>query len=124
MKFRIIILCLIVAAFSFGCKKAVSVKCDDKIKDASSNAAIGSSFSIACPSGCGNGSVWGTDTYTTDSSLCAAAVHAGAIDAAKGGTAVVTVTKSLPSYKGSARNGVKTRDWGTSWGDSAFKVSK
>ena len=42
----------------------------------------------------------------------------------KGGDVKVTIVKSLPSYKGSARNGVTTSDWANSWGDTAFQVSK
>jgi len=38
-------------------------------------------FSITCPSGCQSQSdrLWGTGTYTSDSYICSAAIHAGSI---------------------------------------------
>jgi hypothetical protein len=48
---------------------------------------IGERFTFVCPP---NGTlslrVWGTDVYTYDSSICSAAVHAGVITVAGGGT--------------------------------------
>ena len=62
--------------------------------------------------GATEGSLWGTDIYTGDSALAAAAVHAGLVTA--GGTAIVKVTavKPLAQYKGSLRNGVTSHDFG------------
>lgn len=63
----------------------------------------------------GNGqqaSVWGTDLYTLDSNLAAAAVHAGI---AKPGEAVavrVRVVQSPPQYVASFRNGVNSSPYG------------
>jgi hypothetical protein len=58
------------------------------------------------------GQVWGTDVYTRDSVLGAAAVHAGLL--APGETAVLRlqVVAAQQSYPGSARNGVTTTDYG------------
>jgi predicted nucleic acid-binding Zn ribbon protein len=58
-----------------------------------------------------SGSVWGTGTYTTDSRVCRAAVHAGAIPAT-GGTVTVTPAPGLPAYAGSAANGITTSNYG------------
>lgn len=127
MKFNTIILLLVFALFcSFGgCKKGINAKCGDKIKDLKlEKSDIGTTIDVECPAGCSNAAVWGTDTYTTDSSICTAALHAGAISADKGGAVKVSVVKSLPSYKGSERNGVTTRDWSSSWGAKAFTVAK
>lgn len=58
------------------------------------------------------GSVWGSGPYTLDSTLAAAAVHAGAVRV--GQTAVVRV-KVVPSpggFIGSVRNGVTTAGFG------------
>lgn len=57
------------------------------------------------------GQVWGTDTYTRDSILGAAAVHAGLLE--PGATAVLrmTVVAPLDRYAGSTRNGVTTSDY-------------
>ncbi len=57
------------------------------------------------------GAIWGTDTYTLDSSLAAAAVHCGAV--APGQTKVVSVTILGPQngFVGSNRNGIVSQDW-------------
>lgn len=78
-------------------------------------AAMGrSELSCRCPAEAiqQGGSVWGTDTYTSDSALCAAARHAGAVTA-KGGDVRVRIAPGRPSYAGSTRNGVETRDFGS-----------
>jgi hypothetical protein len=58
------------------------------------------------------GMVWGTDTYTGDSALAPAAVHAGVV--AMGETAVIKVTVMTPlaQYQGSLRHDVTTHDFG------------
>ncbi len=68
------------------------------------------------------GDVWGTDTYTADSSLAAAAVHAGVI--AHGSTMKVKVrmVPGKPSFTGSTRNGVTSQNYGP-W-DVAFEFVK
>ncbi len=62
--------------------------------------------------GVAEGQVWGTDTYTRDSSLGAAAVHAGLLKPGESAVLRVTVVPALPSYQGSTRNGVTTSDYG------------
>jgi hypothetical protein len=52
--------------------------------------------------------VWGTDIYTDDSSVCTAAVHAGLITLAKGGKVVIEMIDGQTSYRSSKRNGIKT----------------
>jgi LCCL domain len=54
--------------------------------------------------------VWGTDVYSDDSSICRAALHAGAVGA-EGGRVRVTPIGGLDNYKGEVRNGVTTLDW-------------
>ncbi|MFN2384414.1 MAG: LCCL domain-containing protein, partial [Gemmatimonadota bacterium] len=78
---------------------------------------VGQRFSYACPSGGGGGSVWGTDVYTDDTSVCTAAVHAGLITFASGGTVTVEIRPGQSSYTGSLRNGVQSANYGT-WGGS------
>ncbi|WP_237079842.1 LCCL domain-containing protein [Myxococcus xanthus] len=56
-------------------------------------------------------SVWGTDLYTDDSDVCAAAVHAGAIPAT-GGQVSVTIQPAQGSYASTTRNGVTTYSYG------------
>jgi LCCL domain len=57
------------------------------------------------------GQVWGTDTYTRDSSLGAAAVHAGLVKPEAKAVLRVTVVPALQSYQGTNRNGVTTSDY-------------
>jgi LCCL domain len=58
------------------------------------------------------GPVWGTDIYTADSALPAAAVHAGAVEL--GATRVVKVTIVPPpaQYHGSTRNDIVSQSYG------------
>lgn len=58
-----------------------------------------------------SGSVWGTDVYTTDSSLAAAAVHAGLVEVGKPARVMVTICPGQTGYTGSVRNGVTSRSW-------------
>jgi len=63
------------------------------------------------------GTVWGTGTYSDDSSVCAAGVHAGAITFADGGVVVFEVMAGQESYTGSNQNGVESANW-PSWAGS------
>lgn len=62
--------------------------------------------------GASDGSVWGTDVYTGDSSLALAAVHAGALKPGETAIVRVTVMRPLSQYQGSVRNGVTSHDYG------------
>lgn len=66
------------------------------------------------------GTVWGTDTYTADSNLAAAAVHAGAVALGETRVLQVTVVEPLPQYQGSTRNGVTSHSFGPY--HTAFRV--
>ena len=61
--------------------------------------------------GVAEGQVWGTDTYTRDSVLGAAAVHAGLLKPGETAVLRLTIVPALPSYRGSIRNGVTTSDY-------------
>ena len=75
---------------------------------------VGKEFTYDCPAGGNTGaSVYGTDLYTTDSSVCAAAVHAGKITAQNGGKVTFVILKGAASYNGTTRHGVTTRSWGS-----------
>ena len=50
------------------------------------------------------GTVWGSDVYTDDSTLAAAAVHAGAVGAGETGLVKVTILPGESSYDASTRN--------------------
>jgi hypothetical protein len=57
------------------------------------------------------GSVWGTDIYTDDSSIAAAAVHAGLLRPDETGTIMVTILPGRQAYLGSNRHGVASGDY-------------
>lgn len=71
--------------------------------------------------GASDGPLWGTDVYTGDSVLAAAAVHAGLVQ--PGATAVVRVESVAPpsQFTGCVRNGVTSHDFGR-YG-SAYRLS-
>ena len=64
--------------------------------------------------------VWGTDTYTDDSSVCTAAVHRGVITFEDGGAVTIVIRPGLDAYVGSTRNGVTTEPYGA-W-EGSFRV--
>jgi peptidoglycan hydrolase-like protein with peptidoglycan-binding domain len=81
----------------------------------------GQSFTCKCSPNFVLGSVWGTGTYTDDSGICAAALHAGVITRAAGGNVRYTMTAGQSSYTSSTSNGVASAPWG-SW-PSGYTVS-
>jgi hypothetical protein len=76
--------------------------------------AVGERYLFQCPPDGGVRPVWGTDIYTSDSSVCTAAVHSGLISFALGGNVVIENRPGLESYVGSYRNGVTSSSY-PSW---------
>jgi hypothetical protein len=72
----------------------------------------GRPVTVICPSGGSAGDVWGTDSYTDDSSVCSAAAHAGVISLVKGGVVTIVIGPGGDSYTESTRNGVTSRSFG------------
>jgi hypothetical protein len=68
------------------------------------------------------GPLFGTEIYTTDSSLATAAVHAGVLQFGQTDDVLVTILPTKNSYRGSDRNGVSSRDW-DEW-PASFRVDK
>jgi hypothetical protein len=66
---------------------------------------VGKSFTFRVTGAVG-GSVWGTGTYTLDSTLAAAAVHAGALKLGETGNVTVTILGPSMGFVGSTQNGV------------------
>jgi hypothetical protein len=116
---RRIIAIAVVVSCAGAAQAAVNVSCTDSVNGLNKKNA--KSFSVVCPVNCKMGSVWGTDMYTTDSSICVAAMHAGVIST-DGGPVKVTLKPGKPSYVGTARNGVTTSQWNAF--DKSFAVSK
>ena len=84
-----------------------------------------SSLILVCPSGCADESygIWGSGPYTSDSSACAAAIHAGVIPA-DGGKVQVTLAPGQAEYRGSERNGIKTHEYGKYGSSFTVKARK
>jgi hypothetical protein len=74
------------------------------------NAQIGDTFYCQV-TGANGGSVWGTDLYTTDSTIATVAVHAGVLAVGQTGVVKVTVVPPPATFQGTMRNGVSTGDW-------------
>ncbi len=125
MKVQLVLASLFIAAICVAAGPVIEIKCETNFNAVPvANKQIGASFLVKCPAGCSASTLYGSDVYTTDSSVCTAAVHAGVIKAGKGGVVKVLVLKSPPAYKGSNKNGVQSSDWASSWSDKAFRVSK
>ncbi len=74
----------------------------------------------SCSANAATAPVWGTGVYTSDSDICTAARHAGAIGSG-GGEVLVTSGGRQEHYSASTQNGISTSEWGA-W-DSSFTVS-
>jgi len=73
---------------------------------------VGAVFTYACPPNGTPGTVWGSDTYSSDSSICGAAAHAGRITREAGGVVQIQIAPGQPSYAGTIRGGVTTSHYG------------
>jgi hypothetical protein len=67
---------------------------------------IGKTFVFKVTGNVGGGTIWGTGTYTLDSSLAVAAVHAGALKPGQTGNVKVTIFGAMAGFVGSTQNGV------------------
>lgn len=81
-------------------------------------AAVGERFTYRCEAPGEPNVIWGTDTYTDDSSVCTAAVHAGLITYEDGGAVTIEMRPGQASYEATNRNGVDSHSW-ASW-DGSF----
>lgn len=83
----------------------------------------GKRLALVCPPGGAPGTVYGTDVYTDDSSVCSAAVHAGVVSLERGGPVTVLLGGAQQSYRGSTRNGVTSQDFAAWPGSYSFDRS-
>ncbi|MEX1133775.1 MAG: LCCL domain-containing protein [Acidimicrobiia bacterium] len=83
----------------------------------------GEQFTYQCPAAAAIYfySVWGTDIYTDDSSVCTAGVHAGVITVEDGGDVVIEIRPGEDSYMATTANGVSSGEWGV-WSGSFVVV--
>jgi hypothetical protein len=74
----------------------------------------GRRYLYVCPGGGRIGTVYGTNVYTDDSSVCTAAVQVGLITAPNGGRVTAEIAPGQRSYVSATANGVTSRSY-TSW---------
>lgn len=108
-------LCLAAALAALSCgAPGYNIGWVDSLQDVDTSSPQGTRLQYACPAGGSTtATVWGTDIYTDDSSICVAAVHAGKITTLDGGTVTVQVELGRGSYAGSTRNGVSSLSFGS-----------
>jgi hypothetical protein len=75
---------------------------------------------VCPPEGRSRGDVYGTDSYTDDSSVCIAAVHAGVITADRGGAVTIVIGEGRDRYEGTSRNGVQSQSFSKTSGSFTF----
>ena len=73
---------------------------------------VGQQVDVECPAGGQIGTVWGSNVYTDDSSICTAAVHAGLITVDEGGEVTIEILEGQDEYVGMESNGVESQDFG------------
>lgn len=97
---------------------AVGIQCSS-----SGNSLIADRVWVQCPSGCTTQSyfLWGTAIYTSDSSICPAAIHSGVISNS-GGSVTVEKWPGQSSYQGSSLNGITSVNYGPYSTSFVFRV--
>jgi hypothetical protein len=70
-----------------------------------------------------DGSLWGTGVYTLDSTLAAAAVHAGVLKVGETGVVKVEIVVPPPAFAGTMQNGITSSPW-NAYPDGAFQFFK
>ena len=84
----------------------------------------GQSYRFRCPAGKPvPESVAGSGVYTDASSICAAAAHAGAIDARRGGVVMIQILPGQSDYRGTTQNFIRSDDYTHDWGGSFAVLS-
>ena len=75
----------------------------------------GGRYRYICPGG-GNrsGKLYGSNTYTDDSSICTAGVYAGLFEPADGGRVTIQIAAGQSSYVSATSNGIRSQAFG-SW---------
>jgi hypothetical protein len=86
------------------------------------NGKDGETLTLACSPGGTAHSVWGSDIYTADSSICTAGVHSGLITYQQGGTVTIELRPGRTIYGCSERNGVATSPYGSYQHSFVFKT--
>ncbi|XP_063066766.1 macrophage mannose receptor 1, partial [Engraulis encrasicolus] len=99
-----------------GCMPDYAVTCSSKVSfDHTTDKRI-----VHCPAGCASEpyQVYGTMTYRGDSTICAAAIHAGVILNDNGGDCTLLKTPGQSLYTASTRNGITSKQYDGNYGIS------
>ena len=80
---------------------------------------VGKTFAFTV-TGAAQGSLWGTETYTLDSTLAAAAVHFGVLKVGQTGVVKVTIFGPSVNFVGSTQNGLTSSNYANYPG--AYKI--
>ena len=72
----------------------------------------GQIYKFRCPAEGTESTIWGSDVYTKDSSICTAAVHVGLFSLADGGIVTVEFRPGRSVYGSTVRNGIKSNTFG------------
>ncbi|MBE9029323.1 hypothetical protein IQ266_06045 [filamentous cyanobacterium LEGE 11480] len=90
-----------------------SIEWDTNLHHMQIHDSVGQKFTFKCEgNGSLNNAIWGTVTYSGDSSICNAAVHSGQFSRKDGGVVQLQVTGMQTSFMGSQRFGVVSRGYG------------
>ena len=81
---------------------------------------VGARVAFDCPAGGSEYTIWGTDVYSDDSSVCTAGVHMGLISFARGGRVVLQIKPGQSRYTGTMRNGVQSEPYDAWEGSFSF----
>jgi hypothetical protein len=95
----------------------IDVERDDSDWDTNAeqyNGNDGKIIAFHCPKNGKAGKVWGTGPFTTSSSVCTAAVHAGYIGFDDGGKILIQIREGSSSYDSSTQYDVTSKTWGPS----------
>lgn len=103
-------------------RKEAAPSCPATYKDLAADAQA-LEYACMCSANATGGAVWGSGIYTTDSSICAAAVHAGAITKETGGEVKVKAAGGCAEYMGTDAGGVTSSRWGA-FGTSFYFPAK
>lgn len=84
---------------------------------------VGRRYAYDCPPAGARHVIWGSNPYTSDSSVCNAGVHAGVISYAAGGCVVFEMGPGQESYAASTQNGVAAEGYGA-WRSSFYVLPR
>jgi hypothetical protein len=72
----------------------------------------GQTYKFRCPADGSAKSIYGSDVYTDDSSICTAGVHAGLISLERGGLVTIEFRPGRSTYGSTTRHGIKSDNYG------------